>query len=312
VAAMNNAACSNPLSIAAKLGAMKFICWSAASRKTAAETLVAPSAYILRRYIAELASHGGSTQSSTRQSPPQQSRPEVLPLSRYLESSQLLWPVSCSLCGAGSFKDEFDWAVHLTSDQHRQRRSHLRSAAELLAEVDSGEVPLTEWLPGHLGSYNGLLIWCDHRFQEVPACDGRVLRFDHLIGTGTMTPASAWAAFGSTPPPPVDVGSRDGGNEQTQDSGERQIWVVEPQSEPQSEPQIELQSELQSELQREPQREPHRESQRDSQREPQRDISRTTCLAGSVDDRVTAVNDSLCADVDSCGQCDVQAEVHQE
>jgi len=271
VAAMNNAACSNPLSMAAKLVAMRFICYSAASRKTAAETLVAPTAYILRRYMAELAGQGGGTLSRASPSPPLHPRPEVLPLSRYLENFQLLWPVTCSLSGAGSFKDEVEWAVHLTSDQHRQRRSHLRSACELLAEVRTGEVPLTEWLPEHLGSYRGLLKWCDHRFQEVPVSDGRVLRFDHLTGRGTMTPASTWMAFGSAPPPLVDIGTGDGGRAHTRDSGEGQIWVVASSS-----------------------------------------STASTCLAGSVDDLLSAVNDSLCADVDARGHCDAQADGDHE
>jgi len=271
VAAMNDAACSNPLSVAAKLRAMKFICESAASRKTAAETLVAPTAYILRRYMAELAGQGGGTLSRASPSPPLQPRPEVLPLSRYLENFQLLWPVTCSLSGAGSFKDEIEWAVHLTSDQHRQRRSHLRSAVDLLAEVCTGEVPLTEWLPGHLGSYRGLLKWCDHRFQEVPVSDGRVLRFDHLTGRGTMTPGSTWAAFGSAPPPLVDVGTGEGGHAQTRDGGEGQIWVVASSS-----------------------------------------STASTCLSGSVEELLTAVDDSLCADIDARGECDVQTEGDHE
>mmetsp|Transcript_74645 Transcript_74645/g.205809 ORF Transcript_74645/g.205809 Transcript_74645/m.205809 type:complete len:522 (-) Transcript_74645:126-1691(-) len=196
------------LSPAAKISALVVVQRSLAARLTAAATLAAPEAHSLRRYAAELAGEGSS--SSTTSRPLGRVVPgvatalagqgkEATQLAAYLLSFGLLRPLSCGLTGVGYFQDEVELAAHLQSEHHRQRRVHLRTAVELLAEVRQGEVPLSDWLPSHAAKYKSLLQWRDRRFQDMPTVDGRVLRFDHLSGRGCVMPASS--ATSRRPPP---------------------------------------------------------------------------------------------------------------
>lgn len=226
--AMADAFTSAPLTMAAKLAALDFVLQSLATRATAAATLTAaaPGGCLLRRYTAEL----GGNHVGVIHPDMSAKAPRVEALTSYLKGFSLLRPLTCSL-SSSSFPDEAQLATHLTSEQHLQRRLHLRSAEERLAEVRRGEVPLTDWLPAHLGRYRSCLQWCDRRFQDMPMADGRVMRFDHLTGLGTVTPASNWAALAQPPealmPQASCVNGARAGQEMPggQGYGQGQIWA---------------------------------------------------------------------------------------